>query len=64
MQPSTKGTRVPGNSSPTVGEFIGNLGGTNRARRVTVQIDGREASVDLPLNIPYGEPIPEITQTA
>lgn len=64
VRPSTGGTRVPDDSSPMVGEFIGNLGGTNRARRVTVQVDGREASVDLPLNIPYGEPIPEITQTA
>ncbi|MGB3682702.1 MAG: Asp23/Gls24 family envelope stress response protein [Rubrobacteraceae bacterium] len=62
VQPSTGGTRVPGDSSPTVGEFLGGLGGANRARGVSIQMDDREASVDLTLNVPYGESIPEVTQ--
>lgn len=62
VQPSTGGTRIPGDSSSTVGEFFGGIGGGNRARGVTVQLDDREASVDLTLNVPYGESIPKVTQ--
>lgn len=62
IQPSTGGTRVPGDTSPTVGEFLGGLGGGNRARGVSVQVDDREALVDLTLNVPYGESIPKVTQ--
>ncbi len=61
VQPSTDGTRVPGDSSPTVGEFFGGLAGA-RARGVSAQVDEREASVGLTLNVPYGEPIPKLTQ--
>lgn len=63
VQPSTGGTRVPGDSSPTVGEFFGGLSGGNRARGVSVQLDDREASVDLTLNVPYGGSIPKVTQS-
>jgi uncharacterized alkaline shock family protein YloU len=56
------GGRVPGDSSPTVGEFLGNLTGGSRARGVTVQVNDRDTSVDLTLNVPYGESIPTVTQ--
>lgn len=62
IQASTGGTRVPGDNSPTVGEFFGGLGGGNRARGVSVQVDDQEASVDLTLNVPYRESIPKVTQ--
>lgn len=62
IQPSTGGTRVPGDNSPTVGEFFGGLTGGNNARGVSVQVADREALVDLTLNVPYGESIPTVTQ--
>ncbi len=62
IQPSTGGARVPGDNSPTVGEFFGNLTGGTSARGVSVQVADREASVDLILNVPYGESIPRATQ--
>lgn len=62
VQSSTGGARVPGDNSPTVGEFFGNLTGGNSARGVSVQVADREASVSLVLSVPYGEPIPRITQ--
>lgn len=62
VRPTTGGTRVSGDTSPTVGEFFGGLAGGNRARGVSVQVDDREASVDLTLNVPYGKSIPRATQ--
>jgi uncharacterized alkaline shock family protein YloU len=62
IQPSTGGGRVPGDNSPTVGEFFGNLTGGTSVRGVSVQVADREASVDLILNVPYGESIPRATQ--
>ena len=63
IQMSTGGTRVPGDSSPTVGEFFSSLSGTGDfARGVSVEVFGREATVDLTLTVPYGESIPRVTQ--
>lgn len=63
-RPSTGGTRVPGDTSPTVGELFNNLtGGGAGTRGVTVESRDREAAVDLTLTIPYGESIPRVTQT-
>ncbi len=62
IQASTGGNRVPGDNSPTVGEVFGNLTGGNRARGVSVEVAERAASVDLTLNVPYGESIPRVTQ--
>lgn len=44
------------------GEFLGNLTGGNRAWGVSVKVGEREASMDLTLNVPYGESIPRATQ--
>lgn len=55
--------RVPGDNSPTVGEFFGNLTGTGDfTRDVSVEVFGREAAIDLTLTVPYGESIPQMTQ--
>lgn len=62
LQSSSGGAGIPGDNSPTVGEFFGNLTDGNRARGVEVQVDDRAASVNLTLNVPYGESIPKATQ--
>ncbi len=60
---SSGGARVPGDNSPTVGEFLGSLTGTGDfTRGVSVEVTGREAAVDLTLTVPYGESIPRTTQ--
>lgn len=57
------GTRLPGDSSPTVGEFLGNVtGGMNRSRGVSVEVGERQAAVDLTLNVTYGQPIARVTE--
>lgn len=63
IQMSSGGARVPGDSSPTVGEFLSGLVGTGDfTRGVSVQVIDREAMVDLTLVVPYGESIPQATQ--
>lgn len=63
IQMSSGGTRTPGDSSPTVGEFFRNLSSSGDfTRGVSVSMDDREASVDLTLTVPYGESIPQVTQ--
>lgn len=63
IQMSSGGTRVPGDSSPTVGEFFSGLTGTGDfTRGVLVEVIDREAAVDLTLTVPYGESIPQVTQ--
>ncbi len=43
------------------GEFLGNLTGGNRTRGVSVEVGERDTSVDLTLNVPYGESMPKVT---
>jgi uncharacterized alkaline shock family protein YloU len=57
------GTRLPGDSSPTVGEFLGNVtGGMNRSRGISVEVGERQVAVDLTLNVTYGQPIARVTE--
>ncbi|MGB3633959.1 MAG: Asp23/Gls24 family envelope stress response protein [Rubrobacteraceae bacterium] len=63
IQMSSGGTRVPGDNSPTVGEFFSGLVSSGDfTRGVSVEVDDREAAVDLTLTVPYGESIPQVTQ--
>ena len=63
VRPSVGETLVPGDASPTVGEFLSSLTDNgDMSRGVTVELDGREAAVHLVLTLPYGEPIPRATR--
>ena len=56
------GARLPGDSSPTVGEFVDNLtGGGGRSRGLSVEVGERQAAADITVNVDYGRSIPQVT---
>ena len=57
------GTRLLGDSSPTVGEFVDNItGGASRTRGLSVDVGERQTAADITLNVVYGRPIPQVAQ--
>jgi uncharacterized alkaline shock family protein YloU len=63
VDPSHGGTRLPGDTSPTVGEFVGRIsGGTGRTRGISVQLSEAQAALDLTVNVFYGRPIHQVTE--
>jgi uncharacterized alkaline shock family protein YloU len=58
------GTRLPGDTSPTVGEFISGVTGSRGGMRgVSVDVGESQTAVDLTVNIDYGRPVPQTTET-
>ena len=63
VAPSHGGTRLPGDTSPTVGEFVDNLtGGTSRTRGLSVDVGERQAAADITVNVDYGRSIPQVAK--
>src|ERR687897_2873040 len=61
--PSHGGTRLPGDTSPTVGEFVDNItGGGSRTRGLSVDVGERQAAADITVNVAYGRSIPQLTK--
>jgi uncharacterized alkaline shock family protein YloU len=57
------GTRLPGDTSPTVGEFLGNItGGPGRVRGISVDVGEAQAALDLTMNVSYGRPVHQVTE--
>ena len=58
------GTRLPGDTSPTLGEFLGSVtSGQGRPRGISVEVGERQAAIDLTMNVDYGRPIAQVTET-
>src|ERR671916_1367515 len=57
------GVRLPGDTSPTVGEFVDNItGGSSRTRGLSVDVGEQQTAADITINVEYGRPIPQVTQ--
>ena len=57
------GSRLPGDTSPTVGEFVDNItGGASRTRGLSVDVGERQTAADITINVEYGRSIPQVTQ--
>jgi uncharacterized alkaline shock family protein YloU len=57
------GVRLPGDTSPTVGEFVDNItGGGSRTRGLSVDVGEQQAAADITVNVEYGRSIPKVTQ--
>src|SRR5215210_5575095 len=57
------GVRLPGDSSPTVGEFVDNItGSSSRTRGLSVDVGERQAATDITVNVAYGRSIPQVAQ--
>jgi uncharacterized alkaline shock family protein YloU len=63
IDPSHGGTRLPGDTSPTVGEFVGRFtGGAGRTRGISVELGEQQTALDLTVNVIYGRPIHRVTE--
>ena len=57
------GVRLPGDTSPTVGEFVDNItGGASRTRGLSVDVGEQQTAAEITINVEYGRSIPQVTQ--
>jgi uncharacterized alkaline shock family protein YloU len=57
------GVRLPGDSSPTVGEVVDNItGASSRTRGLNVDVGERQTAADITVNVDYGHSIPQLTE--
>ena len=57
------GVRLPGDTSPTVGEFVDNItGGASRTRGLSVDVGEQQTAADITINVEYGRSIPQVSQ--
>ena len=57
------GVKLPGDTSPTVGEFVDNItGGSSRTRGLSVDVGERQTAADITINVEYGRSIPQVAQ--
>jgi uncharacterized alkaline shock family protein YloU len=57
------GVRLPGDTSPTVGEFVDNItGGSSRTRGLSVDVGERQTAADITINVEYGRSISKVTE--
>ncbi len=66
MRMGNEGVRIPGDSSPTVGEFFGSLTpGANTQRQtrgVSADVGEVESAIDLSMAVEYGRSIAQVTE--
>ena len=59
-----RGTTLPGDNSPTMGELFNKVAASGRGTRgVSVEVGERQAAIDLTVTVPYGRSIPELVKT-
>ena len=63
VAPSHGRAKLPGDTSPTVGEFVDNItGGASRTRGLSVDVGEQQTAADITINVEYGRSIPQVTQ--
>ncbi len=58
-----RGTTLPGDTSPTMGELFNKVTGSSSGTRgISVEVGETQAAIDLTVTVPYGLSIPEVVK--